>query len=256
MWGSSSGTLKKTDDNSTTRKRDSTIVRKVSISKSSNWGGSSDWNKASEKDETSKWGAQSKSEEGLSWGTTDATSGWDADRNMGWGGGGEGGGWGDGGGSEGWGGGKTGDNNSTVPNGNDQKGKGKRDEDVEMRQASPPRTAGSFDPISLNYNKPESAAPPTQNTLPPSTIPLRPARPPPLPLPSRQKKTQIFEDGSLKKLALQCPKRPDKDAEQVQEKSISPSIKTVHGPKGRVDLFSQVIKWVAVRITPILHSLR
>ena len=102
-----------------------------------------------------------------------------------------------------------------------------------MRDPSPPMPVGSVKPI-LDHKKMESAGPPTRNTPPPPTAALNPARPLPLLLPSRQKKTQIFEDGNLTKLALQCAKKPGQEAEQTT--------KIVHGPNGRADLFSQVIK--------------
>lgn len=154
---------------------------------------------------------------------------------------------------EGWGGnvsdgrdgGKAVDKTSTVPSGNDQRGKSKERqredvrEDVEMRDPSPPRT---FKPSSLSHNTQESASRPlARNTPPPSTVATKPARPIPLPLPSRQKKTQLFDDGNLTKLALQSLK--NKDAVPVQDKQNSLSVR---GPKGRADLFSQVIKWVDV----------
>lgn len=187
---------------------------------------------SSDKGETSKSGTEG------GWGGNDPTGGWGVDTSVGWGGSG-GGGW-DGGAnegsasvSEGWGGGKSVDNANTVPS--DQKGKSKerQREDVEMRDPSPSRTVGSFKSSSHK----QEPAPPVRNTPPLSTVAPKPARPVPLPLPSKQKKTQLFEDGNLKKLAVQSLK--NKEAGQVQERQNSLSVR---GPKGRADLFSQVIK--------------
>lgn len=205
---------------------------------------------------TTDKGESSKSGTEGGWGNTDPAGGWGVDKaEGGWGGGEGGGGWGSAEGGEGWGGsvgegwgiseelgawgeGKKGDNTSS--NGNDQKGKRKEREreDVEMRDSSPPKTVGSFNHTSLSRTKPESAPPPlppAQNTPPLSAVASKPARPIPLP---RQKKAQLFEDGTLTKLALQYVKN-NKEAEQVQEKPNTPS---AQGPKGRVDLFSQVLK--------------
>ncbi|KAF8808077.1 hypothetical protein BYT27DRAFT_7190198 [Phlegmacium glaucopus] len=213
---------------------------------------SNDWGRKSDKGETSKSGTEGNVGGGWLWGTT-TTGGWDVDENVGWGGSrGEGGGRG-GSLGDGWGG-KSGDNASTVSNNDDQKGKRKegQGEDVEMRYSSPPRISGSFKPISLSHNKRDPApppAPPVRNT-PPSTVASKPARPP-LPLPSTKKKFQLSEDVNLTKLALQRVKRPDKESEQdfvnpseaqAQAKPTIYSTKPVHGPKGRADLFSQVLK--------------
>jgi hypothetical protein len=183
-------------------------------------------------------------------GNTDFAGGWGVEVSGTWGidaagtwGGGEG--WG--GSSDGWGGGKTGDNTSTS--GNEQKGKRKEKEDVEMRDSSPPRTNGSFKPISLSHTRLESDSlppPPARNTPPPSTVASKPARPIPLPLPGK-KKAQLFEDGNLTKLALQSVKK--KEAEQVQE---NPNSLSAQGPKGRADLFSQVLKWVDISFPPFM----
>ena len=189
---------------------------------------------------TSDKGESSKSGTEGGWGNANVPATWGIDVDSGWGGGGSGNGWG-GSGSDGWGGGKTGNNTSTS--GNDQKGKRKEKgrEDVEMRDSSPPRTAvGSSKPISLSHTKPESAPlplPPARNTPPPSNVALKPARSIPLPLSSKQKRAKLYEDGHLTKLALLSVK--NKEAEQVQENPNSPSF---HGPKGRADLYSQVIK--------------
>lgn len=193
----------------------------------------------SDKGETSK----SVAEEG--WGSTDPTGTWGVDPNVGWADGGGDGGWGtwaDEGGTslgEGWGEEKAVGDASTNPNGNDQKSKSKerQREDVEMRDPSFPRIVGSFKPASLNHNKQEFASAPARNTPTPSAVAPKSARPTPLPLPSRQKKTQLFEDGNLTKSARQSVKI--KEAEQIQEKSSSLSVR---GPQGRADLFSQVIK--------------
>jgi hypothetical protein len=201
----------------------------------------------SDKGETSRL----DTEEG--WGSTDPTGGWGVDTSVGWGGSG-GGGWDSGANEgsasvgEGWGGvasgvasggggGKSVDNANTVPSGTDQKGKSKerQREDVEMRDPSPSRTVGSFK--SSSHKQESAPPPPARNTPPLSTVAPKPARPVPLPLPSRQKKTQLFEDGNLKKLAVQSLK--NKEAGQVQERQNSLSLR---GPKGRADLFSQVIK--------------
>jgi hypothetical protein len=172
------------------------------------------------------------------WGNTDLPSTWGADITSAWGSGDIGEGWG-GGGSDGWGAGKTSDNTNTSAN--DQKGKRKEGEDVEMSDPLPPKTVGFLKPIIPPSNsKPESApppVPPARNTPPPSTVPSKPARPIPLPLSSKQKKAMLYEDGNLMKLALLSVK--NKETEKVQEKSNSPSF---HGPKGRSDLFSQVVK--------------
>ena len=136
---------------------------------------------------------------------------------------------------------KAGDDTSTAPN--DQKGKSKdtQKEDVDMRDSSPPRTAKT---IPLNHNKPESA---TQHSPSPSNVTFKPR---PL-LPSRQKKSQPFEEGNLTKLTVQLAKRSNKESEQVLGNSsetqtqTNPALfpsKTVHGPKGCAYLFSQVIK--------------
>ena len=260
LWGSSLDSKKpEADDSSTARKWGSSSTRKDAIAGSPISSVSNDWDRTSDKGETSKWGTEGNDGGSWSWGT-DATGGWGVDKNVGWGGGGGGGGgWGSGGANEwggsvdGWGGGKAGGNTSTVSNSNDQKGKGKerQREDVEMRDSSPSRIVGSFKPIHLSHNKRESAAAPpplSRNTPPPFTVTSKPARPLPLPLPSRKKKTQPSEDGSLIKLALQCMKKPDKEAEQIQPvtrtqaKPTPFSTKTVQGPKGRADLFSQVLK--------------
>lgn len=228
LWDSPS---KNKDDNSTTKKSGSqSSAKKDAIAASPTSSVSNDWNMTTDKGESSKSGTEG------GWGNTDLPATWGIDIAGEWGGGDAGEGWG-GSASVGWNAGKTGDNTSTG--GNDQKGKrGMEMEDVEMRDSSPPRTVGSLKPIPLN-RKPESAAPPlpaAQSTPLPSTIASRPARPIPLPLPSRQRKA-LYEDGNLTKLALLCVK--NKEAEKVQEKSNSPS---VHGPKGRADLFSQVLE--------------
>ena len=85
----------------------------------------------------------------------------------------------------------------------------------------------------------ESAPPPVpnaQNTPPPSAVGSKPARPIPLPIPSKQKKAS-YEDGNLMKLALLSVK--NKENEQVRENTNSPSF---HGPKGRAELFSQGLR--------------
>ena len=201
----------------------------------------------------STWGADITSAWGSgdtigAWGGGGSTSAWGSgDTGGGWGGGGGGststwgggdtGGGRGGSGSDGWGGGKTADNTSV----NDQKGKGKeKGEDVEMSDPLPPKTVGSLKPIIPPSNcKPESAPPPVpnaQNTLPPSAVASKPARPIPLPIPSKQKKAS-YEDGNLMKLALLSVK--NKENEQVRENTNSPSF---HGPKGRAELFSQGLR--------------
>jgi hypothetical protein len=93
--------------------------------------------------------------------------------------------------------------------------------------------------IPPSNSKLESAPPPVpfaRNTPPPPTVASNPARPIPLPIPSKQEKAS-HEHGNLMKLALQSVK--NKETEQVLEKSNSPSF---HGPKGRADLFSQIVK--------------
>lgn len=190
----------------------------------------------SDKGETSK----SVAEEG--WGRTDPTGTWGVDPNVGWADGGGDGGWGtwanegDTSVGEGWGEEKAVGDTSAIPSGNDQKSKNKerQREDVEMRDPSPPRVVGSLKPASPNHNRQEFATAPARNAPPPSTVAPKSARPTPLPLPSRQKKTQ---DGNLIRLARQSVKI--KEAEQVQEKSSSLSVR---GPQGRADLYSQVIK--------------
>ena len=188
---------------------------------------------------TDKGGESSKSGTEGGWGNVDVPADWGVDVSGRWGGG-DTGGWGESGGN-GWDGGKTGDNPSTTSE-NDQKGKRKEKEreDVEMRDSSPPRTAvGSLKPVSLS-RKPDSAPPPlpsARNTPPPSTVTSKLGRPIPLPLSSKQKKAKLFEDGNLTKLALQSVK--NKEAEQVQE---NPNSSSFQGPKGRADLFSQVLK--------------
>lgn len=182
---------------------------------------------------TDKGGESSKSSTEGGWGNIDVPADWGVDISGRWGGGDTGEGWGESGGG-GWDGGKTGES------GNDQKGKRKEKdrEDVEMRDSSPPRTA--VGPTSLSRTKQDSAPPPlpsARNTPPPSTVTSKPGRPIPLPLPSKQKKAKLFEDGNLTKLALQSLK--NKEAEHVRENTNSPSF---HGPKGRADLFSQVLK--------------
>ena len=187
-----------------------------------------------------KGGESSKSGTEGGWGNADLPATWGVDITSSWGGGDTGGGWG-GSGGDGWGGEKTGDNTNTSWNDHKGKSKEKEREDVEMKDASPPKTAaGSLKPVSLNHNKPESAPPPlppARNTPPPSTVASKPARPIPLPLPSKQKKAKLYEDGNLTKMALLSVK--NKEAAQVQEKQNSPSF---HGPKGRAELFSQVLK--------------
>ena len=184
---------------------------------------------------TTDKGESSKSGTEEGWGNVNVPPAWGIDVASTWGGGDTGGA-----GSDGWGGGKTGENTNTS--GNDQNGKPKEKEreDVEMSDPLPSKTAvGSSKPISLSHSKPESAplpAPPTRNTPPPSTVASKPARPIPLPLPSKQKK-QLYEDGNLTKLALLNVK--NKVADQVQEKPNAPSF---CGPEGRADLFSQVLK--------------
>ena len=264
MWDSGSGTSKRADDSSTTRKwgipspamKDAT-AGSPKRSSSNNWtkkttegnSGGDSWGTT---DTTGGWGAGGGTNVG--WGG-DTSVGWGGDTSVGWGGdtsvgwGGSGGG-GDGGGGDsgaglgsggGGGGGQVGDNTSTIPSGNDRKGKGKESEDVEMREPSPSRITGSFKRITpLNRLESATPLPPTLST-PSDIVASKPIRPRPLPLPSK-KKTQVLEDTSLKKLALQIMKKPDKEAEQVQEKSSSVSPKIVKGPKGRADLFSQVIK--------------
>lgn len=183
---------------------------------------------------TTDKGESSKSGTEGGWGNTDLPATFGVDLTSEWGGGDTGEGWG-GSVNDGWGGGKTGDNTS-----NDQRGKRKEKEreDVEMRDSSPLRTAvSSLKPISLSCSKPESAPPPlppARNT-PPPTVASKPARPIPLPLSSKQKKAKLYEDGNLTKLALVSVK--NKEAEQVQE-----NLNSFHGPKGRADLFSQVLK--------------
>ena len=241
---------------------------------------SNDWNRSSDKGEANKsgtegswWGNDTTGgwavDISVGWGGGGGEWGGSGGGDWGGGGGGEwgsgnggGGGWGDSGGEGGWGdsgggrwgnagakksggdlgegwdGGKAGDDTSRVShNNNGLKGKEKETpkEDIEMRDSSPPRTK----PIPLSDNKPKSAAlpPPPRDTTHPSTVPSKPARPLPLPLPSRQKKIQPFEDGNLTKMALQSMKRADKEPQQP-----SLSTGTACGPKGRVDLFSQVIK--------------
>lgn len=229
---------------------------KVESSKSGTgggWGNTNDWNMTTDKGESSKsraeggWGntnvttdkgESSKSGSEAGWGDTDLPATWGVDITTTWGGGDTGGGWG-GGGGDGWGGGKIGDNTSTS--GNDQKGKSKEKEreDVEMRDPSPPRTVGSLKPIS-SRTKTESAPPPlfpARNTPSPSIVTSKSTRPIPLPLPSKQKKAK-YEDGNLTKLAAHLSLK-NKEAEQVQRSSNSPS---ALGPKGRADLFSQVLK--------------
>ena len=188
---------------------------------------------------TTDKGESSKSGTEGGWGNTDLPATWGIDITSSWGGGDTGEGWGSGGGgSDGWGGGKTGD--STNTNGNDQKGKGKEKEreDVEMSDPLPSKAAvGSLKPVP--HTKPDSVPsplPPARNTPPPSTVASKPARPIPLPLPSKQK-AKLYEDGNLTKLALLSLK--NKEAEQGQEK---PNPSSFHGPKGRADLFSQVLK--------------
>lgn len=189
---------------------------------------------------TDEGGESSKSGTEGGWGNTDLPATWGVDITSTWGGGDTGEGWGGGGGNDGWGGGKTADNTNTSWN--DQKGKRKEKEreDVEMSDPLPPKTAvGSLKPVSLSHTKPDSAPPPlppARNTTPPSTVASKPARPIPLPL-SLKQKAKLYEDGNLTKLALLSVK--NKEAEQVQEKQNSPSF---HGPKGRADLFSQVLK--------------
>ena len=196
---------------------------------------------SSDKGEANKLGTEG------SWWGNDTTDGWAVDKSVGWGGGGGGGEWGSGGGGNGgwgdsrgeggWGDSGGGRWGNAGDNNNGLKGKEKEipKEDVEMRDSSPPRTKS----IPLSDNKPKSAAPPPppRDTTHPSTVASKPARPLPLPLPSRQKKIQPFEDGNLTKMALQSMKRADKEPQQT-----SLSTRTACGPKGRVDLFSQVIK--------------
>jgi hypothetical protein len=183
---------------------------------------------------TTDKGESSKSSTEGGWGNADLPANWGIDITTGWGSGNTGEGWG-GGESDGLGGEKTGDNTSTKG-----KTKEKEREDVEMRDPSPPRTVGSLKPTSISRTKPESAPPPpppARTTPPPSTVVAsKPARPIPLPL-SLKQKAKLYEDGNLTKMALLSVK--NKEAEQVKEKSNSPS---VHGPKGRADLFSQVVK--------------
>ena len=189
---------------------------------------------------TDKGGESSKSGAEEGWGNADLPATWGIDISSSWGGGGDTGGWG-GGGGDGWGGGKT-DNNINT-SGNDQKGKRKEKEgeDVEMSDPLPPKTtAGFLKSTPLSLTKPESAPPPllhTRNTPPPSTVASKPARPIPLPLPSKQKKVKLYEEGNLTKLAHLSLK--NKEGEQAQEKPNSPSF---HGPKGRADLYSQSLK--------------
>ena len=190
---------------------------------------------------TTDKGESSKSGTEGGWGNAPTTESWGIDESVavGWGsGGGEAWGGSVSGDWSAWGEGKTGDNTSTS--GNDQKGKRKEKEreDVEMRDSSPPRTVGSLKHTSPSRTKSESAPlPPARSTPPPSTVLSKPARPIPLPLSSKQKKALLFEDGYLTKLALQSAK--NKEKEQVQEK---PSSLSAQGPKGRADLFSQVLK--------------